>query len=333
MQEWYPAAQVYERAIGDEIDNAWSHINLASCYLALHRWDDACLAMRRISRLRPGDRFLQRRYREVLKQAYEASLAEATWLASNRYYPQALKAVRKACDLLSASLPPLVENKASRESRHRYYRGRPRAAPVQAVSRRSEGRAAGGRRDCLQGDQPAHGPRKSLTRVRLDRCSHLLSRRCLARCDVEPRDPAQCQDTCLLRNRRSGVRCKLVSGHLRELWRPDHARSLRLSCSWRRGFRHLAESLRLRHCRHTGARQRNGGARRQRPGLRPSQWPGRRPRTQLSKCSRSWRRRSTHLQRTGTKAHNDDFELHRPTRWRGCCVNGATRSSLLWWAT
>jgi glycosyltransferase involved in cell wall biosynthesis/tetratricopeptide (TPR) repeat protein len=104
QNEAFLAAQVYERIIADGNDNVWTHLNLTTCYITLSRWPEACRSIERIGGLRPGDRFIQRRHRDVMQQAYAALLAEANWLGANRFYAQARETVAKACKLLSGPL-------------------------------------------------------------------------------------------------------------------------------------------------------------------------------------------------------------------------------------
>jgi glycosyltransferase involved in cell wall biosynthesis len=104
QNEPFLAAQVYERTIADGNDNVWTHLNLTTCYINLRRWPEACNSIARIGRLRPGDRFIQRRHRDVMQQAYSAFIAEANWLGANRFYEQARETITTACRILSAPL-------------------------------------------------------------------------------------------------------------------------------------------------------------------------------------------------------------------------------------
>ncbi len=104
QNEPFLAAGVYERTIADGNDNVWTHLNLTTCYITLKRWPEACRSIERIGRLRPGDRFIQRRHRDVMQQAYSAMLTEANWLGANRFYQQAREMVATACRILSAPL-------------------------------------------------------------------------------------------------------------------------------------------------------------------------------------------------------------------------------------
>ncbi len=109
QNEPFSAAQIYERIIVDGNDNVWTHLNLTTCYVTLNRWPEACRSIDRIGKRRPGDRFIQRRYRDVMRQAYVALLAEAKWLASNRFYAQAREVARSACDILSGPLAKTLD--------------------------------------------------------------------------------------------------------------------------------------------------------------------------------------------------------------------------------
>lgn len=113
LDEPFLAARIYQQTILAGNDNIWTHLNLTLCYIKLRQWGDACAAMRNISAARAGDRALQRRYREVLNEAYGALAAEANWFASNKFYAEARLRMRQACELLTGPLLPATPARAT----------------------------------------------------------------------------------------------------------------------------------------------------------------------------------------------------------------------------
>jgi glycosyltransferase involved in cell wall biosynthesis/tetratricopeptide (TPR) repeat protein len=104
LNDHYAAAQVYEKTILRAKANIWTYLNLASCYTKLTRWRDACEIMSQARSAYPGDRGLVRRHEEVLRQSYNELLSRVDWLSKNRFYSQAKTLAREACELLSAPL-------------------------------------------------------------------------------------------------------------------------------------------------------------------------------------------------------------------------------------
>jgi glycosyltransferase involved in cell wall biosynthesis/tetratricopeptide (TPR) repeat protein len=93
QEEYSLAASVYETLIAQGGDNVWTHINLATCHTKLGRWADACGLMQRLAAARGGDRAVLRRYRDLLRQAYDALVADSP---------------AEACALLAAPLAPTM---------------------------------------------------------------------------------------------------------------------------------------------------------------------------------------------------------------------------------
>jgi glycosyltransferase involved in cell wall biosynthesis/tetratricopeptide (TPR) repeat protein len=101
LGEWFNAAALYEKTLRSNLSTTWTHLNLATCYVNLRRWDEAVAALRPIHLRLSGDLGIRDRFREVCRTGFEAMRGEAAWLAEQGFDAQARLRMKEAVELLA----------------------------------------------------------------------------------------------------------------------------------------------------------------------------------------------------------------------------------------
>jgi glycosyltransferase involved in cell wall biosynthesis/tetratricopeptide (TPR) repeat protein len=104
LNDYFAAAQVYEKTVDFGKANIWTYLNLANCYMKLERWRNASDTLCRACAVYPGDRNLVRRHEEIMRQSHGELMKEVDWLAKNKFYSQARNRAREACALMATPI-------------------------------------------------------------------------------------------------------------------------------------------------------------------------------------------------------------------------------------
>ena len=109
IDDSYAAIQVYERTIAAGHHNIWTHLNLATCQKAIGREDRGSATLQALARHYPGDQALRRRAEEAGEAVFDSRRAHALWLSANGLHGEARDTMELAVGALvepiAASLP------------------------------------------------------------------------------------------------------------------------------------------------------------------------------------------------------------------------------------
>lgn len=100
IEEFYAAAQIYERTIAAGHDNVWTHLNLSICQKAVGREDHSSATLQALARRHPGDRALQLRAEQASETLFGNRRKHALWLSANGLHDDARELMELAVGTL-----------------------------------------------------------------------------------------------------------------------------------------------------------------------------------------------------------------------------------------
>ncbi|WP_284948323.1 glycosyltransferase [Acidisoma cladoniae] len=101
----YGAITVYRKTIKENLSNAWSFLNLSSCLLRLNRKVEAVEVLKELTTLTPGDQYIVQRYLQVSEECFNETSSDAHELANAGLVTEALVRMEQAVTFLADTVP------------------------------------------------------------------------------------------------------------------------------------------------------------------------------------------------------------------------------------
>ncbi|MCB8884120.1 glycosyltransferase [Acidisoma cellulosilytica] len=101
----FGAVTVYRRTIKDKRYNAWTFLNLSSCLLRLNRRIEAIEVLKELTLLMPGDQYIRDRYLQVSEECFNALSSDANRLANAGLVDEARLKMEAAVSFLAGTVP------------------------------------------------------------------------------------------------------------------------------------------------------------------------------------------------------------------------------------